>query len=103
VKENYVTASADTEEVTNPTAPFARTLTTVHRAYAFALNPTPEQIGVLHSHVGGTRFVYNAPLGLVKANWDENHAKKRRGHHCHQGGLPQHVTPGPAESLVRQA
>jgi hypothetical protein len=22
------------------------------------------------------RFVYNARLGLVKANWDENHAKK---------------------------
>jgi putative transposase len=26
--------------------------------------------------MGGTRFVYNALLGLVKANWDENRAKK---------------------------
>jgi hypothetical protein len=54
---------------------------THHRSsgLAFALNPTPEQISPLHSHIGGTRFVCNALLGLVKANWDENRAKKAEG------------------------
>jgi putative transposase len=48
----------------------------VAQAYSFALDPTPEQISMLRSHVGGSRFAYNALLGLVKANWDENRAKK---------------------------
>jgi putative transposase len=34
---------------------------------------------MLRSHVGGSRFAYNALLGLVKDNWDENRAKKDAG------------------------
>jgi putative transposase len=34
---------------------------------------------MLRSHVGGSRFAYNAMLGLVKENWDENRAKKGAG------------------------
>jgi putative transposase len=34
---------------------------------------------MLRSHVGGSRFAYNALLGLVKDNWDENRAKKEVG------------------------
>jgi putative transposase len=51
----------------------------VTRAYAYALDPTPEQTALLRSHVGGSRFAYNALLGLVKENWDENRAKKEAG------------------------
>ncbi|EQD47362.1 transposase, IS605 OrfB family, partial [mine drainage metagenome] len=51
----------------------------VTRAYAYALDPTPEQISTLRSHVGGSRFAYNAMLALVKDNWDENRAKKEAG------------------------
>ena len=54
-------------------------LTTITQAYTFALDPTPEQISLLRSHVGGSRFAYNALLGLVKDNWDENRAKKEAG------------------------
>jgi putative transposase len=53
--------------------------TTVTQAYRFAIDPTPEQANALRSHIGGTRFAYNALLGLVKANWDENRAKKEVG------------------------
>jgi putative transposase len=52
---------------------------TLTQAYAFALDPTPVQASVLRSHVGGSRFAYNALLGLVKDNWDENCAKKEAG------------------------
>jgi putative transposase len=70
-----VTPSGDTDWVTNhDTAPAI-----VTQAYAFALDPTPEQVSMLRSHVGGSRFAYNAMLGLVKANWDENRAKKDAG------------------------
>jgi putative transposase len=55
------------------------TLTTVTQAYVFALDPTPSQVSLLRSHIGGTTFVYNALLGLVKANWDENRAMKQAG------------------------
>ncbi len=55
------------------------TLTTVTQAYVFALDPTPEQANALRSHIGGTRFAYNALLGLVKANWDGVRAKKEAG------------------------
>jgi hypothetical protein len=34
---------------------------------------------MLRSHVGGSRFAYNALLGLVKANWDENREKIKTG------------------------
>jgi transposase len=61
--------------VTSPhTAP-----TVVTQAYAFALDPTAEQVSALRSHVGGSRFAYNALLALVQANWDENRAKKESG------------------------
>jgi len=53
--------------------------TTLTRAYAYALDPTSEQISTLRSHVGGSRFAYNTMLGLVKENWDENRAKKADG------------------------
>ncbi len=49
----------------------------VTQAYSFAIDPTPEQANLLRSHIGGSRFAYNALLGLVKANWDEN--RQRRG------------------------
>jgi putative transposase len=52
---------------------------TLTRAYAYALDPTPDQVSMLRSHVGGSRFAYNAMLGLVKDNWDENRAKKEAG------------------------
>jgi putative transposase len=51
----------------------------VTQAFTFALDPTPELANPLFSHVGGSRFAYNALLGLVKANWDENRAKKEAG------------------------
>jgi putative transposase len=55
------------------------TKSTVTRAYAYAIDPTPEQAKLLRSHIGGSRFAYNALLGLVKDNWDENRAKKESG------------------------
>jgi putative transposase len=45
-------------------------------AYVYAIDPTPEQANRLRSHIGGSRFAYNALLALVKDNWDENRAKK---------------------------
>ncbi len=52
---------------------------TVIQAYRFAIDPTPEQANLLRSHIGGTWFAYNALLGLVKSNWDENRAKRDAG------------------------
>jgi hypothetical protein len=49
------------------------------RAYVYAFDPTPQQVSMLRSHVGGSRFAYNTLLGLVKDNWEENHAKKEAG------------------------
>ena len=49
----------------------------VRQAYRYELDPTSEKANALRSHIGGTRFVYNALLSLVKANWDENREKKR--------------------------
>ncbi|HUV58430.1 MAG TPA: IS607 family element RNA-guided endonuclease TnpB [Acidimicrobiales bacterium] len=54
-------------------------LTTVTQAYSFVIDPTPEQANALRSHVGGSRYAYNALLGLVAANWDENREKKAGG------------------------
>jgi putative transposase len=51
----------------------------VSQAFTFALDPTPEQASEMLSHVGGSRFAYNALLGLIKANWDENRAKRDAG------------------------
>jgi putative transposase len=73
-----VTPRSDTESVT--TAVQERTSTsrtsTTTQAYAFAIDPTPEQANLLRSHIGGSRFAYNTLLCLVKANWDENRQKK---------------------------
>ena len=52
---------------------------TVTQAYAYAFDPTPEQVNLLRSHIGGSRFAYNALLGLVKTNWDENRVRKDAG------------------------
>lgn len=58
-------------------------------AYFLAL--TPSQVSLLRIRIGGTRFVYNALLGLVKANWDgeslEHRNLVRRGllyRKCHR-------------------
>ena len=51
----------------------------VRQAYRYELDPTSEKANALRSHIGGTRFVYNALLSLVKANWDENREKKQAG------------------------
>ncbi len=55
------------------------TSTTISQAYVYAFDPTPEQMNLLRSHIGGTRFAYNALLGLVKANWDVNRLRKVAG------------------------
>jgi putative transposase len=55
------------------------TPTAVTQAFTYALDPTLEQASVMASHVGGTRFAYNALLGLVKENWDENRTKEDAG------------------------
>jgi putative transposase len=55
------------------------TTTIVAQAYRFEIDPTPVQTIALRSHIGGTRFAYNALLGLVKTNWDENRIKKALG------------------------
>lgn len=55
------------------------TSTTFAQSYVYAFDPTPEQVNLLRSHIGGTRFAYNALLGLVKANWDENRLRKVAG------------------------
>lgn len=52
---------------------------TVTQAYRYALDPTPDQANLLRSHIGGTRFAYNALLELVQNNWEENRVKKAAG------------------------
>jgi putative transposase len=71
-----VTPRADTDHVIRTDSRIPTTLT---QACSYALDPTPEQISVLRSHLGGSRFAYNALLGLVKNNGDENRAKKEAG------------------------
>ncbi|MFI5035692.1 MAG: IS607 family element RNA-guided endonuclease TnpB [Acidimicrobiales bacterium] len=51
----------------------------ITQAFVYALDPTPEQATVMLSHVGASRFAYNALLQLVRNNWDENRAKKEVG------------------------
>jgi putative transposase len=53
--------------------------TAITQSFRFALDPSHEQANLLRSHVGGSRFAYNALLGLVKNNWDEIRAKKDAG------------------------
>jgi len=52
---------------------------TVTQSYRFAMDPTPEQANLLRSHIGGTRFAYNALLELVQENWAKNRVKKLAG------------------------
>jgi len=51
----------------------------ITRAYAFALDPSPKQVPLLRSHIGGSRFAYNSLLGLVENNRDIISAKKEAG------------------------
>jgi putative transposase len=51
----------------------------IRQAYRYAIDPTPEQAAQLRSHIGGARFCYNALLGLVKENLDENRALNEAG------------------------
>jgi putative transposase len=53
--------------------------TTISQSYVYAFDPTTDQVNLLRSHIGGSRFAYNALLGLVKANWDENRKRKDAG------------------------
>jgi len=71
-----VTPCDDTDRMTRRPE---ETRVQVRQAYRYAIDPTFEQAIALRSHIGGTRFVYNALLGLVKANWDENRTKKSVG------------------------
>ena len=59
-----VTPRDDADHVTGPST----TTVVVTRAYSYVIDPTPEQISMLRSHVGGSRFAYNTLLGLVKDN-----------------------------------
>jgi putative transposase len=52
---------------------------TITQSYRYELAPTLEQANLLRSHIGGTRFAYNALLGLVQENWDANRARKEAG------------------------
>ena len=49
------------------------------KAFTFEVDPTTEQANQFRRHIGGSRFVYNALLGLVAANWDENRERKVSG------------------------
>jgi putative transposase len=51
----------------------------VIQAYRFALDPTPEQDGVLRSHCGGQRYAFSWGLALVTAVMDQRAAEKSYG------------------------
>src|SRR5262249_18135995 len=51
-------------------------MSAVHQAYRFALDPTPAQERDLASHCGAARFAYNWALAAVKANRDERRAER---------------------------
>jgi putative transposase len=76
-----VTVGDDTDLVTRAEFEPTKTSppTTLTQAYRYALDPTPDQANLLRSHIGATRFAYNALLGLVKVNWDENRTRKETG------------------------
>ena len=52
---------------------------TITQSHRYALDPTPEQVNLLRSHIGGSRFAYNALLELVRVNWDQNRARPEAG------------------------
>ncbi|HWE89856.1 MAG TPA: IS607 family element RNA-guided endonuclease TnpB [Pseudonocardiaceae bacterium] len=54
-------------------------MTSLVRAYRFALNPTPGQDSALRSHCGGQRFAYNWGLSLVRSNLGQREAEKSYG------------------------
>ena len=60
-----VTLRADTAPVA--TVDSSPALTTITQAYRFAIDPSPEQANLFRSHIGGSRFAYNALLGLIVA------------------------------------
>lgn len=47
------------------------------QAYRYRIDPTADQVAALSSHIGGSRFVYNHLLGLVKTNWDTIESEKK--------------------------
>ncbi len=49
------------------------------RAYLFALEPTPEQVGAMRSHCGAVRVAYNWCLAQVRANWAQRAAEESYG------------------------
>jgi putative transposase len=49
------------------------------QAYRFALDPAPDQVGLLESHAGGARFAYNMMLAAVRANLDQRAAERSYG------------------------
>jgi transposase len=51
-------------------------MSAVHQAYRFALDPTPAQERDLASHCGAARFAYNWALAAVKANLDQRQAER---------------------------
>ena len=69
-----VTPGADTAHV-----PASTSIAKIKQAYRYEIDPTPDQIAALRSHIGATRFCYNALLGLVKENWDANRVRKQDG------------------------
>ena len=69
-----VTPRPDTDRV-----PESTSIVKVTQAYRYEIDPTPEQVAALRSHIGATRFCYNALLGLVQENWDQNRARKEAG------------------------
>lgn len=58
----------------------------ITQSFRYAIDPTPEQVTVLRSHFGGSRFAYNAMLGLVRANWDENRVRREAGEKVPKNG-----------------
>ncbi|WP_440106113.1 helix-turn-helix domain-containing protein [Streptosporangium sp. H16] len=51
----------------------------VHQAYRYALDPTPEQVRLLASHCGASRFAFNWGLARVKAALSQREAEKSYG------------------------
>jgi Helix-turn-helix domain len=52
---------------------------TVMRAYRFALDPTPRQVGDLLRHAGAARTAFNWALAQVKANLGQREAERSYG------------------------
>jgi putative transposase len=47
------------------------------QSFKYRIDPTPAQQQLLWSAIGGSRFVYNHLLGLVKDNWAQVRAEKQ--------------------------